>query len=548
MTTIHGGKILANSLARQQVEYAFGVPGESYLALLDGLIEHEKTLRFITCRQEGGAAYMAEAYAKLTGKVGVLMVTRGPGASNAMVGLHTAYQDSTPMVVLVGQVGTDMAEREAFQEVDLRKMFSECAKWVGSIDRVDRIDEYISRAFHIAQSGRKGPVVLALPEDILFAHGLDKPTLPAHIVQPGLNPLVFAQAMSAFDDATQPMIIVGGSSWNANSCQQLQQWAEQHHVPVATSFRYQDLIDNRSPAYVGFLGLGVNPKLIERCKQADVVMVIGDRLGEITTMGYTLFDVPQPKQTLIHVHPGAEELGKVYRPSYALNCSPKLFVEALTQNTQHLKADKLHHQQARQDQVDFMQPVPIIGDIQLANVFAELPKYIPKDAILTNGAGNFSTWLHRFYPYGGFRTQLAPANGSMGYGLPAAIAAKLIHPGRVVIGVTGDGDFMMNCQELATAMKYHIKPIILILNNGMYGTIRMHQEREFKSRVSGTYLTNPDFVMLANSFGMPGYRVQTTGTFFDALQEAIKNDLGAVIELVTEPEAITPTKKLSELS
>jgi acetolactate synthase-1/2/3 large subunit len=548
MTTIHGGKILANSLVRQNVEYAFGVPGESYLALLDGLLEHEHTLQFITCRQEGGAAYMAEAYAKLTNKVGVLMVTRGPGASNAMVGLHTAYQDSTPMVVLVGQVGTDMAEREAFQEVDLRKMFSECAKWVGSIDRVDRIDEYVSRAFHIAQAGRKGPVVLALPEDILFAQGLDKPTLPAHIVQPGLNPLVFAQAMSAFDEAIQPMIMIGGSSWDANTCQQLQQWAEQNHVPVVTSFRYQDLIDNRSTAYAGFLGLGANQKLIDRCKQADVVMVIGDRLGEITTMGYTLFDVPHPKQTLIHVHPGAEELGKVFRPSYALNCSPKLFVEALTHSTHHLKADKLHDQQARQDQVDFMQPIPIIGDIQLANIFAELPKYIPKDAILTNGAGNFSTWLHRFYPYGGFRTQLAPANGSMGYGLPAAIAAKLIYPERVVIGVTGDGDFMMNCQELATAMKYEVKPIILILNNGMYGTIRMHQEREFKSRVSGTYLTNPDFVMLANSFGIPAYRVQTTDTFFEALQEAIKNGLGAVIELVTEPEAITPTKKLSELS
>ncbi len=548
MTTIHGGKILANSLARQHVEYAFGVPGESYLALLDGLLEHEHTLQFITCRQEGGAAYMAEAYAKLTNKVGVLMVTRGPGASNAMVGLHTAYQDSTPMVVLVGQVGTDMAEREAFQEVDLRKMFSECAKWVGSIDRVDRIDEYVSRAFHIAQAGRKGPVVLALPEDILFAQGLDKPTLPAHIVQPGLNQLVFAQAMSAFDEAIQPMIMIGGSSWDANTCQQLQQWAEQNHVPVVTSFRYQDLIDNRSTAYAGFLGLGANQKLIDRCKQADVVMVIGDRLGEITTMGFTLFDVPHPKQTLIHVHPGAEELGKVFRPSYALNCSPKLFVEALTHSTHHLKADKLHDQQARQDQVDFMQPIPIIGDIQLANIFADLPKYIPKDAILTNGAGNFSTWLHRFYPYGGFRTQLAPANGSMGYGLPAAITAKLIYPERVVIGVTGDGDFMMNCQELATAMKYEVKPIILILNNGMYGTIRMHQEREFKSRVSGTYLTNPDFVMLANSFGIPGYRVQTTDTFFEALQEAIKNDLGAVIELVTEPEAITPTKKLSELS
>jgi acetolactate synthase-1/2/3 large subunit len=548
MTTIHGGKILANSLARQNVEYAFGVPGESYLALLDGLIDHEKTLQFITCRQEGGAAYMAEAYAKLTGKAGVLMVTRGPGASNAMVGLHTAYQDSTPMVVLVGQVGTDMAEREAFQEVDLRKMFSECAKWVGSIDRVDRIDEYISRAFHIAQAGRKGPVVLALPEDILFAQGVDKPTLPAHSVQPGLNPLVFAQAMSAFDEATQPMMIIGGSSWDASTCHQLQQWAEKNHVPVATSFRYQDLIDNQSPAYAGFLGLGANQKLIDRFKQADVVMVIGDQLGEITSMGYTLFDVPHPKQILIHVHPGAEELGKVFRPSYALNCSPKTFVEALTHNTNHLKADKLHSQKARQDQVDFMQPVPIVGDIQLANIFAELPKYIPKDAILTNGAGNFTTWLHRFYPYSGFRTQLAPANGSMGYGLPAAIAAKLIHPERVVIGVTGDGDFMMNCQELATAMKYQVKPIILILNNGMYGTIRMHQEREFKSRVSGTFLTNPDFVMLASSFGMPGYRVQTTATFFDALQDAIKNDLGAVIELVTEPEAITPTKRLSELS
>ncbi len=548
MTTIHGGKILANSLVRQNVEYAFGVPGESYLALLDGLIEHEKTLQFITCRQEGGAAYMADAYAKLTGKVGVLMVTRGPGASNAMVGVHTAFQDSTPLVVLVGQVGTDFAEREAFQEVDLRRMFSECAKWVGSIDRVDRIDEYISKAFHIAQAGRKGPVVLALPEDILFAQGLDKPTLPAHIVQPGLDPHVFAQVMRAFDDATQPMIIIGGSSWDANTCQQLQQWAEQNHVPVATSFRYQDLIDNQSPAYAGFLGLGANQKLIERCKQADVVMVIGDRLGEITTMGYTLFEVPHPKQTLIHVHPGAEEIGKVYRPSYAAHCSPKLFVEALTYNTSYLKADRLRYQQARQDQVDFMQPVQIIGDIQLANIFAQLPKYIPKDAILTNGAGNFSIWLHRFYPYGGFKTQLAPANGSMGYGLPAAITAKLIHPERVVIGVTGDGDFMMNCQELATAMKYDIKPIILILNNGMYGTIRMHQEREFKSRVSGTFLTNPDFVMLANSFGMPGYRVKTAETFFEALQDAIEKNQGAVIELVTEPEAITPTKKLSELS
>ena len=325
---MHGGKILANALARQGVEFAFGVPGESYLALLDGLYDHADAMQFITCRQEGGAAYMADAYAKLTGKVGVLMVTRGPGASNAMVGVHTAFQDSTPLVVLIGQVGTDMAEREAFQEVDLRKMYSECAKWVGSIDRVDRIDEYVSRAFHLAQSGRKGPVVLALPEDILFAEGFEKPTLSAHVVQPGLNPLIFAQAMNALDQATRPMVIVGGSSWDASTCQHLQKWAQEKKVPVATSFRYQDLIDNDSSAFVGFLGLGTNPKLVERFKQADVVLVIGDRLGEVTSLAYTLFDVPAPKQTLIHVHPGSEELGFVYRPSYALNCSPKLFVEA----------------------------------------------------------------------------------------------------------------------------------------------------------------------------------------------------------------------------
>ena len=545
---IHGGKILANALMRQGVEYAFGVPGESYLALLDGLYDHENQLQFITCRQEGGAAYMADAYAKLTSKVGVLMVTRGPGASNAMVGIHTAYQDSSPMVVLVGQVGTDMSEREAFQEMDMRKMFSECSKWVGSIDRVDRIDEYVSRAFHIAQAGRKGPVVLALPEDILFEEGIPKPTLSAHSVQPGLNPLVFAQAMNSFEEAISPVVIVGGSSWDAQTCKQLQAWAEQKNIPIVTAFRHQDLIDNNSPAYAGVLGLGSNPKLIERCKNADLVMVIGDRLGEITTLAYTLFDVPHPKQTLIHVHPGAEEIGKVYRPSYAINCSPKIFVEALTHHVKQLRADTHLFKVARQEQVEYMQALPIVGDIQLATIFAELPKYIPRDAILTNGAGNFTTWLHRFYSYGGFRTQLAPANGSMGYGLPAAIAAKLIYPKRTVIGVTGDGDFMMNCQELATAMKYQVKPIILILNNGMYGTIRMHQEREFKSRVSGTFLSNPNFVLLAQSFGMMGYSVKTTDEFFTAFQDAIQKDQGAVIELITEPEAITPNKKLSELS
>jgi len=543
---LNGGQILANALARQGVDIAFGVPGESFLPLLNGLVDHPD-FRFITCRQEGGAAYMAEAYAKLTGHPGVLMVTRGPGASNAMIGMHTAYQDSSPMVLLVGQVGTDMVEREAFQEIDYRRMYSECAKWVGSIDRVDRIDEFVSHAFHVAQAGRKGPVVLALPEDVLYMTGQENPVKAAHIVQPGLDLHSFEQAMAVFTSAKNPMVIAGGGNWNSAACETLRSWANAQAIPVATSFRSQDVIDNLDPAFAGDLGIGANPALVKRIQEADILLVIGERLGEMTTAGYSILTVPQAKAKLIHVLSGPEELGRVYRPDFALNCSPENFCSALTMVKMKDHHDRTAMKQAHDEYLAFSSPVTVQGDLQLAFIMNSLQALIPRDAIVTNGAGNFATWVHRFYPYGKYKTQLAPANGSMGYGLPAAIAAKIASPEKVVIAVCGDGDFMMNCQELATAARYDAYPIVLVVNNSMLGTIRMHQEREFKSRVIATGLTNPDFVKFADSFGMPGFRVSKTEEFAPAFTKALASKKGALIELVLDPEVITPTKLLSQL-
>ena len=544
--SLNGGQILANALVRQNVDVAFGVPGESFLPLLNGLVDHPQ-FQFITCRQEGGAAYMAEAYGKLTGKPGVLMVTRGPGASNAMVGVHTAYQDSTPMVLLIGQVGTDMVEREAFQEIDYRRMYSECAKWVGSIDRVDRINEFVSHAFHIAQAGRKGPVVLALPEDVLYLSGKEHPVAPAHIVQPGLDDKAFEQAMQVFANAKRPMIVAGGGNWNRAACDMLSAWANREGIPVATSFRSQDLLDNLDPIFAGDLGIGANPVLVKRIQEADVLLVIGERLGEMTTAGYSLLSVPKAKNILIHVHSGSEELGRVYRPDYALNCSPENFCAALSAVKMGGNHDCNSGKAAHAEYLDFADPVTVPGNLQLAQIMASLVKSIPRDSIVTNGAGNFATWVHRFYPYGPFKTQLAPANGSMGYGLPAAVAAKIVCPQKLVIAVCGDGDFMMNCQELATAARYDAFPIVFVVNNSMLGTIRMHQEREFKSRVIATGLTNPDFVKFAESFGIPGFRVSTTEEFGPAFAKALESKKGALIELVLDQEVISPSKRLSQL-
>ena len=545
--TMHGGQILANALVRQGVEIAFGVPGESFLPLLDGLVDHQERLRFITCRQEGGAAYMAEAYAKLTGKPGVVMVTRGPGAANALIGVHTAYQDSTPMVVLIGQVGTDMVEREAFQEMDYRKVYSECSKWVGSIDRTDRIDEFVSHAFHLAQSGRKGPVVLALPEDVLFKEAQEKPTPAAPMIAIGLDQTLFANAMQQFAKAKRPMVIVGGGSWTKLACNALSTWANREQVPVTTSFRSQDLLDNLDPCFAGDLGIAANPALVKRVQEADMLLVIGERLGEMTMAGYTVLTVPKPQMPLIHVLPSPDELGRVYYADYPICASPQAFCEALSKISMGPRLERGQMKVAHDAYLAFSKPTTIPGSVQLSEIVSALQSHLPRNAILTNGAGNFAAFLHRFYPYGGFKSQLAPANGSMGYGLPAAIAAKIVDPTRVAVAFCGDGDFMMNCQELATAMRYQAKPIVIIVNNGMYGTIRMHQEREYKARVSGTELTNPNFIDFAKSFSMPAYRVEKTEQFALAIQEALKSPDGAIIEIVIDPEAISPSKRLSEL-
>lgn len=545
--TMHGGQILANALVRQGVEIAFGVPGESFLPLLDGLVDHQERLRFITCRQEGGAAYMAEAYAKLTGKPGVVMVTRGPGAANALIGVHTAYQDSTPMVVLIGQVGTDMVEREAFQEMDYRKVYSECSKWVGSIDRTDRIDEFVSHAFHLAQSGRKGPVVLALPEDVLFKEAQEKPTPAAQMIATGLDQTLFANAMQQFANAKRPMVVAGGGSWTKAACNALSAWANREQVPVATSFRSQDLLDNLDPCFAGDLGIAANPALVKRVQEADMLLVIGERLGEMTMAGYTVLTVPKPQMPLIHVLPSPDELGRVYYADYPICAAPQAFCEALSKIFMEPQLERVQMKVAHDAYLAFSKPTTIPGPVQLSAIVSALQSHLPRHAILTNGAGNFAAFLHRFYPYGGFKSQLAPANGSMGYGLPAAIAAKIVDPARVAVAFCGDGDFMMNCQELATAMRYQAKPIVIIVNNGMYGTIRMHQEREYKARVSGTELTNPNFIDFAKSFSMPAYRVEKTEQFAPAIQEALKSADGAIIEIVIDPEAISPSKRLSEL-
>ena len=545
--TMHGGQILANALVRQGVEIAFGVPGESFLPLLDGLVDHQERLRFITCRQEGGAAYMAEAYAKLTGKPGVVMVTRGPGAANALIGVHTAFQDSTPMVVLIGQVGTDMVEREAFQEMDYRKVYSECSKWVGSIDRTDRIDEFVSHAFHLAQSGRKGPVVLALPEDVLFKEAQEKPTPAAQMIATGLDQTLFANAMQQFANAKRPMVVAGGGSWTKAACNALSAWANREQVPVATSFRSQDLLDNLDPCFAGDLGIAANPALVKRVQEADMLLVIGERLGEMTMAGYTVLTVPKPQMPLIHVLPSPDELGRVYYAEYPICAAPQAFCEALSKIFMGPQLERVQMKVAHDAYLAFSKPTTIPGPVQLSEIVSALQSHLPRNAILTNGAGNFAAFLHRFYPYGGFKSQLAPANGSMGYGLPAAIAAKIVDPARVAVAFCGDGDFMMNCQELATAMRYQAKPIVIIVNNGMYGTIRMHQEREYKARVSGTELTNPNFIDFAKSFSMPAYRVEKTEQFAPAIQEALKSSDGAIIEIVIDPEAISPSKRLSEL-
>jgi acetolactate synthase I/II/III large subunit len=543
-----GGRVLADQLRLHGARMIFGVPGESYLALLDALYDTRDEIPFIVCRQEGGAAMMAEAYGKLTGAPGLCVVTRAPGATNASAGVHVAHQDSTPMILFIGQVGRGMMDREAFQEVDYRRMFGQMAKWVAQIDDAARIPEYLSRAFHTAVSGRPGPVVLALPEDMLRESATVADPEPYKRVEAHPSAGAMAEFRALLAKAKRPLVIVGGGGWDAKAASRIRAFAEASGLPVAASFRRQDYIDNDSACYVGELGPGINPVLAQRVKEADVLFALGARLGEMPMQGYTLLDIPRPKQTLIHVHASAEEHGRVYQAALPIHATPRTFAEALsTVEPLDGAAWRSWRADARRDYEAWQTPTRNAGALQMAEVMAYLRDTLPPDAILTNGAGNYAVWLHRFHRYRRFGTQLAPTSGSMGYGVPAAIAAKLVHPGRTVVAFAGDGCFLMTGQEFATAMQYGAAVIFIVVNNGMYGTIHMHQERSYPGRVSGTGLRNPDFAAYARAFGGFGAVVTKTEEFALAFEAAQASKLPAILELRLDPEAITPRQSLSDL-
>jgi acetolactate synthase-1/2/3 large subunit len=546
-----GGQILVDCLIRQGVDLAFCVPGESYLAALDALHDVTDKLRLIVCRQEGGAAIMAEAHGKLTGRPGVCFVTRGPGATNASTGVHTAFQDSTPMVLFIGQVARDVRHREGFQEVDLAAMFAPLAKWAAEVSDPARLPEYIHRAFQTAMAGRPGPVVLVLPEDMLteVADGDIEYGLRAEPVRPGIQPAQVDGIMAVLDRAQRPLMIVGGGGWTAQAGRDAMAFAEKHDIPVAVSLRCQDYVDNRHPNYVGHFTIGADPTLAARLKEADTVIVLGSRLGEMTTGGYTLLVPPRVGKTLVHVHADAEELGRVYQADLSINASQAVALEALAARPG--KNPRVWHDWMRAARLDYeksLEPAaaPPLG-ANLAEIVVALRKRLPPDTIVTNGAGNYTGWLHKHWIFNSYRTQLAPTSGAMGYGVPAGIAASLALPGRTVLAVAGDGCFQMHPQELATAAQYGAKVLYLIVNNGVYGTIRMHQEREYPGRVMGTDIVNPDFVTLARSYGLQATRVLKTADFADALETALQSPSGALIEVVTEAETISVRSSITKL-
>ena len=543
-----GGQILVANLLAQGADLAFCVPGESYLPVLDALYDVRDRLRLIVCRQEGGAAYMAEAYGKLTGRPGIALVTRGPGASNAAVGIHTAVQDSSPMIVFVGQIGSDFADREAFQEIDYRRMYGSSVKWVAQIDRADRIPEYVARAYRVAQSGRPGPVVLALPEDMLVASAAvdDAARVEATVLHPA--PEAIAALRARLERARRPLVLVGGSGWNERACADLARFTAANDLPIACAFRNQDLIDNRDERYAGEVGIGPNPKLAARVRDADVLLVIGERLGEIVTSGYTLLSVPNPAQALVHVHPGADELGRVYQPALAIAASLPAACAALAEMPPiAAPAWAGSAAEAHADYLAWQSPRPMPGALDLWQAVAFLRERLPEDAILVNGAGNYATWLHRLYRYPRYRTQLAPYSGSMGYGVPAAVAAKAVCPERVVVSWNGDGCFLMNGQELATAVQYGLNVIFVVIDNGMYGTIRMHQEKHYPARVYGTDLVNPDFAALARAYGVHGECVTRTAEFAPAFERALAHAGPSLLHLRIDPQAITMNATIDQL-
>ena len=566
------GHLLVQCLIEQGVTHAFGVPGESFLAVLDGFHRYRDQIQFVINRQEGGAAFMAEAHGKLTGRPGVCIVTRGPGATNAAIGLHTAFQDSTPLVLLVGDVASDTRDREAFQELDYKVLFGPStlgmAKRVERIDDASRIPEYIARAFATAMNGRPGPVVLVLPEDMLVQTMVPNPVTGATP-----QPLARVEPSDAWSDpgslrslrelllkAERPLVIAGGGGWTPQAAQALQRFAENWRLPVGTAFRFQDTFDNHHPQYAGDVGIGINPALAKRIKDSDLIIAIGPRLGEMTTGGYTLLQAPRSVQTLVHIHASAEELNRVYQADLAIHASMRAAARSLEVLTAPVSVPWDAWTQACNADYEANLVPSVIKDLPADNerglvnmpgVIATLQKHLPADAVLTNGAGNFASWLHRFYRYtglaNGHKTQLAPTNGAMGYGVPAGIAAA-ITTRRTVFTIAGDGDFLMNGQELATAVQHGAKTIILLLNNGMFGTIRMHKEREYPEHVAGTRLQNPDFAALARAYGYAGVTIRKSADFEAELLEALARPEGTVIEVILEPELISTRGTLAAIT
>jgi acetolactate synthase-1/2/3 large subunit len=563
-SSVMAGHLLVECLIAQGVTHAFGVPGESYLAVLDGFHAHADHIRFVTCRQEGGAAFMADAQGRLTGRPGVCFVTRGPGATNASIGIHTAFQDSTPMVLFVGDVASDTRDREAFQEVDFAAFFGPStkgmAKRVERIDDARRIPEYVARAFATAMNGRPGPVVVVLPEDMLTQYVCAQALPRVEAVEAWSDPGALRQLREMLLQSERPLVIAGGGGWTPQAAQALQRFAENWRLPVGNAFRFQDTFDNFHPQYAGDVGIGINPKLAARIKSSDLIIAIGPRLGEMTTSGYTLLTPPKPMQKLVHIHSSAEELNRVYQADLAicatmnaaarslevLTAPPQLPWEAWTQ------AIQAEYQANIQPQVlAGLTSDNAAGLVDMPAVIATLQKHLPADAVLTNGAGNFASWVHRYYQHHGLvkghKTQLAPTAGSMGYGVPAGIGAAIL-TGRVVFTIAGDGDFLMNGQELATAVQHGAKSIIVLLNNGMYGTIRMHQEREYPTHISGSGLNNPDFAALAQAYGYVGTRISHTDEFEPALLAALSRTQGTLIEITLNPEVITTRGTLSAIT
>ncbi len=543
-----GGQVLIDQLVIHGVDHAFGVPGESYLAALDALYDARNAVKFVICRQEGGASNMAEAYGKLTGKPGVCFVTRGPGATNASIGVHTGFQDSTPMVVFVGQVARDQEEREAFQEIDYRRMFGPMTKWVAQIEDARRIPELVSQAFHRATSGRPGPVVLALPEDMLTDVVEVADAGPYKVVRGAPDPDDMARLRELMTGAVRPVVVLGGGGWTKQAADDIRVFVEANDLPVTTAFRNADLFDNRHPNYVGNLGSGSAAYLQQMIKDADLVLAIGPRLGELTSADYTLFDIPVPRQRLVHVHGGADELGRVYQAVLPINSGMAQFAKAARSMPPLAERPwKAGVAGGNNEYKATLEPPDTQASVDMAAITRWLNGRLPDDALVTNGAGNYSGWVSRFFQYRGLRSQLAPTSGAMGYGVPAGVAAKIVQPSRMVVTFAGDGCFLMNGQEFATAMQYGASVIVIVVDNGMYGTIRMHQEREYPTRVLGTELRNPDFATYARAFGGHGETVTSTAEFEPAFERAVASKLPSIVHVKLDAEHVSPRATLSQV-